>query len=309
MKILIASSIDRLAIEDLRSNHDVVTSFESKSNALESYIGDREILIFRSGVKISADLMKRATSLILIIRAGSGLDNLDVEYVRSHGIKLVRIPEPSAIAVMEMTFALMFTLARKILIADKLLRQGRWTKYNLVGNLLTGKKLGIIGVGNIGTRVGQFGAALGMRCIGCVEHPSEERASAFRSVGIELSDFDNVVANADFLSLHVPLKQSTYHMINSGTISKMKPGSYLINTARGNVVDEEALYIALTDGSVLRGAALDVHKEEGEGKISRLAELPNVVLTPHIGAMTIDTQREIGKRIIEIIDSFQNNHS
>jgi phosphoglycerate dehydrogenase-like enzyme len=146
-----------------------------------------------------------------------------------------------------------------------------------------------------------------MHPIGCDKHLSPQYVSALSAKGIELTNFDNVVSRADFLSLHVPLNESTYHLINAATLSRMKPGAFLINIARGGVVDEEALYNELIKGGRLCGAALDVHKEEGEGRISPLAGLPNVVLTPHIGAMTIDSQREIGRRVVEIIDSFASS--
>ena len=303
MKILIASSIDTDAIDQLREKHDVICAFNAGEAELKSHIADREILIFRSGVRITAEVLAAASHLKLLIRAGSGLDNLDVAYVRRHGLRLVRIPEPGAQAVAELTYGLMLALARQILVADQLLRQGRWAKHDLTGYLLTRKTLGIIGAGNIGSRVGQMGAAWGMDVIGCVEHPSPTVAASLQQKGIRLTACDEVVAEADFLSIHVPLKESTRNLIDGPLLARMKPGAFLTNLARGGVVDEKALYQALTRDNGLAGAALDVHSEEGEGKISPLADLPNVVLTPHIGAMTIDSQREIGQRIIEIINS------
>jgi D-3-phosphoglycerate dehydrogenase len=303
MKILIASSVDPDAIEKLREQHDVICAFNASEEELQTHIKDRDVLIFRSGVNITAEVMACAPNLKLLIRAGSGLDNLDVEYVRTRGLKLVRIPEPGAQAVAELAFAMMLALARQVLVADNSLRQGRWVKHELTGYLLSGKVLGIIGTGNIGSTVGQMGAAWSMEVIGCVEHPSPTVAARLREKGIRLTDCQEVVATADFVSIHVPLKDSTRNLIDADMLSRMKPGAFLTNLARGGVVDEEALYKALTEGQ-LRGAGLDVHKREGEGKISPLAKLPNVVLTPHIGASTIDTQRQIGRRVIEIVDSF-----
>jgi D-3-phosphoglycerate dehydrogenase len=303
MNILIASSIDADAIETLRKQHDVVCAFNAKEDVLQSLIKDREVLIFRSGVTISAEVMKCAPNLRLLVRAGSGVDNLDMEYVDRHGIQLVRIPEPGAKAVAELSFAFMLALARQVLEADQLTRQGHWAKSKFTGYLLTGKVLGIIGAGNIGSRVGQLGTAWGMTAIGCVEHPSLDAAARLSDKGIRLVDCTEVFSTADFVSIHVPLKDSTRNMVDAAALARMKPGAYLVNLARGGVVDEEALYQALTEGR-LRGAALDVHKAEGEGKVSPLASLPNVILTPHIGAMTFDSQREIGHRVIETIDAF-----
>jgi phosphoglycerate dehydrogenase-like enzyme len=305
MKILIASSIYPDAIEVLREQHDVICAFGAPEEELQSLITDREILIFRSGVSISAEVMACAPDLKLLVRAGSGTDNLDVEYTRRRGLKLVRVPEPGAKAVAELAFALMLALARNVPKADTLTRQGKWAKHELSaqGYLLTGKVFGIIGAGNIGSRAGQLGAAWGMQVIGCVEHPSAAVAARLHESGIRLTHCDEVLSTADFVSIHVPLKDSTRNLIGSEALSRMKPEAFLINLARGGIVDEEALYEALIEGR-LRGAALDVHKEEGEGKISPLAGLPSVVLTPHMGAGTIDTQREIGDRVIEIVDSF-----
>lgn len=304
MNILLASSIYPAAIDTLREQHDVVCAFNADTAELQSQIRDREILIFRSGVQITADVMACAPALQLLIRAGSGVDNIDLEYVEQRGLQLIRIPEPGAKAVAEMTFALMLALARNLLTADRLTRQGKWAKRQLSnGHLLTGKTLGIVGAGNIGAHVGRLGTAWGMRVLGCVERPSPQAMARLEETGIRLAEFDEVLAAADFLSLHVPLKASTRNLIDGAALAQMKPGAYLINLARGGVVDEEALYQALVAGH-LSGAALDVHRQEGDGHISPLASLSNVILTPHIGAGAIDSQREIGDRIIAILADY-----
>jgi phosphoglycerate dehydrogenase-like enzyme len=303
MRILIVSSIDESAVARLREGHDVVCAVNPKEEDLKQLVGDREALVFRSGVSLSSEVLESAPNLRVLIRAGCGLDNLDLDCVRRRGIQIFRIPGPGAQAVAEMAVTLMLALARNLREADRLLRQGRWAKNELKGYLLAGKVLGIVGAGNIGTRVGQLGAALGMRPIGCVEHPSPTRAADFLEHGIVLASFEEVLSQADFVSIHVPLKKSTRNLIDSRALSRMKLGAFLINLARGGVVDEAALARELVNGGRLRGAALDVHEQEGEGKISPFASLPNVLLTPHIGAMTIDTQREIGCRIVEIVSS------
>ncbi|MBN1453553.1 MAG: hypothetical protein JW963_21235 [Anaerolineales bacterium] len=304
MKILIVSAIDPNAIERLRQRHHVLCEFGAKDDTLRTLVKDCEALVFRSGVRITAEVMELAPNLKLLIRAGSGIDNLDVEYAKRRGLKLVRIPEPGAKAVAELSFAFMLALSRNLITADRLTRQGRWAKNELAGQLLLGKTLGVVGVGNIGTRVSEVGVAWGMLVVGCVEHPSAARADDMKKMGIHITDLTEVVSTADYVSIHVPLKDSTRNLINADVLSQMKQGSFLINLARGGVVDEQALYQALTEGNKLRGAALDVHTQEGEGKISPLADLPNVILTPHIGSSAIDTQREIGDRIIETVDSF-----
>jgi phosphoglycerate dehydrogenase-like enzyme len=197
----------------------------------------------------------------------------------------------------------MLALARRVLEADRLTRQGHWAKSEMTGYLLTGKVLGVIGAGNIGSLVAHMGAAWGMKVLACVEHPSEERNEEFERAGIQLTTCEQLLAESDFVSIHVPLKPETRNFIDADSLARMKPGAYLVNMARGGVVDEAALYQALAEGR-LGGAALDVHKAEGEGKISPLAEFQNVILTPHIGASTFDSQKEIGDIILDTMDAF-----
>jgi phosphoglycerate dehydrogenase-like enzyme len=303
MKILIASPIDVDAVRRLKAQHDVVSAIDVASDGLAERVRDREVLIFRSGLSITSELMACAPDLKLLIRAGSGTDNLDLAYVRQNGLELVRIPEPGAKAVAEMSFGLMLALSRGLMEADRALRQGRWLKHHITGHLLANKTLGIVGVGNIGSRVGQLSVAWGMAVMGCVEHFSSQRVAEFEAKGIRLTDFDEVISNSDYVSIHVPLKESTRNLIDASALGRIKPGAFLINLARGGIVDEQALRRALVEGR-LRGAALDVHCAEGDGKISPLADLPNVILTPHIGASTVDTQLEIGRRVVEAVSSF-----
>ena len=300
MRVLVASSVYPEALERMRADHDVVCRINASQDELRAAIADREVLVFRSGVTIDADVMSQAPDLKLLIRAGSGLDNLDLAYAESRGIRLVRIPEPGARAVAELGFALMLNLARQVGVADSLLRKGRWAKNEIVGYLLAGKTLGIVGAGNIGSLVGRLGVAWDMRVTACVMRPSPDRASEFERQRMELLDFDGVLASADFLSINVPKDKTTLKLIDERALSRMRPGGFLINLSRGGVVDEAALLAALKSGH-LRGAGLDVHENEGEGKISPMADLPNVILTPHIGANTVDSQRAIGERILEIL--------
>lgn len=303
MRILVASQIAPAALAMLEAQHDVRSAIGASEPDLAAAAADREAIVFRSGVSIGPGVLA-APDLRLLVRAGSGLDNLDLATVRDRGIELVRIPGPGAQAVAELTFGLMIALARSIVLADRHLRNAHWAKSELVGYNLRGKRLGVVGLGSIGTRVATLGLAWGMRPIGVVEHPSEERARTFAEQDIELADLDRVLAEADFISLHVPLSERTRGMIGAAELAKVKPGAFLVNIARGGVVDEAALLGALQAGGPIRGAALDVHVAEGEGKRSPLADLPNVVLTPHIGAQTIDAQEEIGREIVAIIERF-----
>jgi phosphoglycerate dehydrogenase-like enzyme len=306
MKILIVSPVSAHAVEQLSKNHDVICAFNAPNEEIRDKIVDRDVLIFRSGPDISEEVMKCAPSLSLLIRAGSGIDNLDLGYARERGITLKRIEQPGARAVAELGFALMLGLARRIRMADQTLRQGKWAKHELTGYLLTDKTLGIYGCGNIGSQVGEMGVAWGMRVVGCVEHVSEERVGALAGRGIRLTNVDEVLSTSDFLSLNLPLNESTRNLISQQAFERMKPSAFLINLARGGIVDEQALLRALQDNR-LAGAGLDVHEAEGDGKISPLAHLDNVLLTPHIGAGTVDTQYQIGEMILEIVEDFSQS--
>lgn len=304
MKIFMASSIDADATAQLEAEHEVVKAIGADEQALKEAIGDSELLVFRSGVQISADVIDAATGLRLLLRAGSGLDNVDLDAATRRGVRVVRVPGSSAQPVAEFTFALLLSLARNVALADRQLRAAHWPKAQLGGPLLHGKTMGVVGAGNIGSRVGQLASAWGMRVLGCVAHPSDEVAKALAQKGITLTDFAHVVDEADFLCLHVPLDDSTRHMVDAAVLSRMKSGSYVVNAARGGVVDERALYAALAGGGPVAGAALDVHEKEGEGTVSPFADLPNVVLTPHIGAMALDSQRLIGERVVELVSAY-----
>lgn len=302
MKILLASSISPDAIRILEADHDLINGID-RTHEMTSMLRDREVIIFRSGVVFSAQTLSAAPELRLVIRAGSGFDNIDLDYVREHGIRVVRIPAPSAQAVAEMTFGLLLAVSRNIVRADALIRKGHWPKRDLGGYLLKGKTLGIVGAGNIGARVGELGALWGMRVLGCIKHDVTGKTERMGTKGIELCDFDTVISESDFVSLHTPLDDSTRGMVDAHVLGKMKPGVVLVNMSRGGVVDEGALHDALASGH-MAGAALDVHEREGEGVVSPLADLPNVVLTPHIGGMALESQRFIGERLLELLDAF-----
>ncbi|HEY6907050.1 MAG TPA: NAD(P)-dependent oxidoreductase, partial [Ignavibacteriaceae bacterium] len=233
MKILIASSIHADAVEQLKQHHDVISAINAPTDELVAKVRDRELIIFRSGVSITTDVMSAAPNLKFLVRAGSGLDNLDVEYTVKNNIQLVRIPEPGAKAVAELSFAFMLMLSRNLLKADNEWRKGHWIKSEMNGYLLTGKVLGIVGAGNIGSRVGRMGAAWGMNVLGCVEFPSKEIENDLKAQGIKLTTCDEVIRNSDYISIHVPLTDKTRNMINANVLNRMKKGSYLMNLARG----------------------------------------------------------------------------
>jgi D-3-phosphoglycerate dehydrogenase / 2-oxoglutarate reductase len=305
MKLLLASVIDPHAIAVLEQRYDVRHAIKAEPAGLMDAISDREAVVLRSGVHLTSEVLAAGEELRLVVRAGSGLDNIDLDHARSHGLQVVRIPGMSAPPVAEFTFALLLALARKVTVADRLLREGHWPKPQLGGTLLHGKTLGIIGAGNIGGLVGQMGAAWGMRVLGSVDEPNGSVTQNLLGRGITLADNARILAESDFVCLHVPLDDTTRYLIGRRELARMKPGSMLINMSRGGVVDETALYEVLTTGGHVVGAALDVHEVEGEGTISPFVELDNVVLTPHIGAMAVDSQRLIGDRVVEVLDAYR----
>jgi D-3-phosphoglycerate dehydrogenase len=303
VRILVASQISPRALDVLSRRHEIVEAVGLPEEELKRRIAGCHALLFRSGVQITAAVMESSPELGLVVRAGSGIDNIDLEYVERRGLELARVPGPGAQAVAEMTFALMLGLARQMLPADRALREGRWTKGEVRGRLIHGKTLGVYGAGNIGSKVARMGAAWGMRVLACVAHRTQERIDEFRADGIALEAPDVLLSEADFLTVHVPLNDQTRGMIGRSELARMKQSAFLVTLARGGVIDEAALLDAL-EGGRLAGAGLDVHEREGDGHISPLAPLPNVVLTPHIGATTVDTQDVIGDKIVEIVEAF-----
>jgi phosphoglycerate dehydrogenase-like enzyme len=298
MRVLIASSIAPQAMDDLAREHELVLAVGASEHELAEAIAGSHALVFRSGVDISAGVLDRADSLRLVIRAGSGYDNIDLARLATMKLRVVRIPGPGATAVAELAFAMMLSLARNLQWADREWRAGHWVKSQANGRLLTGRVLGIVGAGNIGRRTGALGSAWGMDVLGCVERPNSTIDRALAADGIRCTTFDDVISNSDFVSVHVPLQESTRNLIDA--VASMRRGSILVNLSRGGVVDETALRDALLSGH-LAGAGLDVHAHEGDGRISPLADLEQVVLTPHIGASTLDSQAEIGRLIVECL--------
>ncbi len=299
MKIILASPVDVTAIEALSHDHELEMAVDDFGPHRRDILADQEVLVFRSGVEITSEIMDLAPKLALIIRAGSGFDNIDLLAARRRDIRVVRIPGPAAVAVAEFTFGLILALSRQIVRADALVRDGQWPKRELGGKLLAGKVLGVVGAGNIGTRVAELGSAWGMRVLGCVHPDLWWEPPPI----IEATNLGSVLRGADIVTVHTPLAEDTRHLIGAPELAAMKRRAYLISTARGGVIDEAALYEALASGH-LAGAALDVHEREGDGVIPKLADLPNVVLTPHIAGMASESQRAIGLRMLELINAY-----
>lgn len=268
---------------------------------IKEKIGEFNIVIVRSRTTITKEMIENAKNCKIIARVGVGLDNIDVDAAKEKNIRVLNAVEGAMNAVAEQVLGLMLSLAREIPRADREIRSGKWLKKELMGTELKGKYLGIVGLGNIGKRLGRLARALNMNIIGYDVIPIDEEFS--KEVGLMKTDLDTLLQSSDYVSLHVPLLDSTYHLINAKKLSLMKKTAYIINTSRGGVVDEEALYDSLKNGN-LGGAALDVfEKEPATG--NKLATLPNVILTPHIGAQTKEAQslaaNVIAEKIIQVL--------
>ena len=301
MKLLIITHLDIDTIMALQTQHDVSIVAGATAHNLGCYLADCEVLIYRDQIPISAEILTLAPHLKLILRLHSETDDVDLDALAERNIAFVRVPRPTARAVAEHTFGLMLGLARQIRCMDHRLRLGQREPHNLKGVTLAGKTLGIVGAGKIGRMTGELGHLWGMNVIGCVQNPTLEKAVVLREHGITLRPLKAVLCSADFLSVHVPYSEDNHHLISSAELALMQPTAFLLSMSDGGVVDEFALHEALVHKQ-LAGAALDAHETATWRRLSPLAKHDNVILTPHIGGLTVDTQRGLGKRVIQLID-------
>jgi D-3-phosphoglycerate dehydrogenase len=301
-KVLICDQVDAVLNNTLQKNGLSVT-YEPQitPDELAKKIGEYEIVIVRSRTTITKDLIEKAAKCKILARVGVGLDNIDTEAAKAKNIRVINAVEGAMNAVAELVLGLMLAMARDIPRADRELRNGNWIKKELMGTELAGKYLGIVGLGNIGKRLARLARALNMNIIGFDVIPIDPEFA--KEVGLMKADLDTLLQSADYVSLHVPLLDSTKNLINAQRISTMKKTARIINTSRGGTVDENALYEALKSGN-LGGAALDVfEKEPAIG--NKLISLPNFIATPHIGAQTKEAQSlaatVIAEKVIQIL--------
>jgi len=288
MKILVADKISDEAIKMLKEKHEVVFS-ELDPEGLLNEIGKYDALVVRSRTKVTKEVINKGKNLKVIGRAGVGVDNIDVPEATKRKIPVVNAPGGATVSVAELTFAHMLSLARNLSKSDKTMKNGEWEKKTLKGTELCDKTLGLIGSGRIGTEVGKMAIAFGMKVIVYDPYLSKETAE---EQGFELADLDSLLKNSDFISIHTPLTDETKKMIDEKEFKKMKNTAFIVNCARGGIIDENALYNSLKEGKI-RGAALDVYENEPP-KNSPLLTLDNIVFTPHIGASTKEAQIRAG---------------
>lgn len=301
-KVLICDPIhpDGVALLRQRAHVDICEEALSEEE-LQARIGAYEAVIVRSRTKLPARVIANGYQLKAIARAGAGLDSIDVHAAHANGIEIINAPDANTIAVAEHTFALLLNLARHIREADASLKAGRWEKSKLLGTGLVGKTLGIVGFGRIGRQVAHRAHAFGMEVL--VNQPRMTPELALE-LGVENVELPDLLRRADFITLHVPLRQGNVGLIGPAELALMKPSAYFINTARGGIVDEEALLAALEEGR-LAGAGLDVF--EGEPNVMpELVRHPRVLATPHIAASTEDAQRKaalyVAQHVLELLD-------
>lgn len=298
MKVLICDPVADDAVNKMKeAGHDVTVRSDITPEELEQVIGDYEAIVVRSRTKVRKPLLEKAKNLKLIVRGGVGIDNIDHEDAEKMGIKVQNTPAASSASVAELAIAHMFGLARHIPIGTSSMKSGEWLKKKLKGTELAGKTLGIIGIGRIGKETAKRAQALGMNVIAYDPYVKEAGLE-----GVSTAKLDDLLAGSDYVSLHIPHTDETHHILSSDQFDKMKESAYLVNCARGGVVDEEALYDALSTGKIA-GAAFDVFETEPP-KDSKLLSLGNFHSTPHIGASTKEGQGRVGDEVVKVINEF-----
>jgi D-3-phosphoglycerate dehydrogenase len=300
--ILISDGLDEKGQSILRASATVDDRTDISAEELLKVIPEYDGLIVRGRTKVTASVIEAATRLKAIGRAGVGVDNIDLEAARKRGIAVVNTPMSTTVAVAELAFGLMLSLARDVPRADSAMKQGKWLKKELEGMELSGKTLGIIGMGRIGTQVAKYASTFGMNVIAYNPQITEDE---IKERGAEPVSIQDLFAWSDYISLHLPFTVHTRDLIGPLAFSQMKDGVRIVSTARGGIIDEAALLHALNSGKVA-GVALDVFEKEPPG-LTELISHPRVIGTPHIGAQTVEAQSRASEDIaVEVLSALQN---
>lgn len=293
MKVLVSDPIAKEGIEILKNaGLEVVEKTGLSPEELAKFIPGFDGIIVRSATKVTKEVIEAADNLKVIGRAGIGLDNIDLVTAKNKGIKVVNTPTATSISVAELAVGMMFSAVRRIPQASVSTKSGKWEKKKFKGFELYGKKLGIIGIGRIGSEVAKRAKSFGMEVIA---YDPYVKTSEYGKI----VDFDTLLKESDYISLHIPKTDETKHILNKEAFDKMKEGVVIVNCARGGVVDENALYDAINAGKV-RIACVDVYENE-PAKENKLFDLEQVVVTPHIGAQTKEGQTRAGTQIAEFV--------
>lgn len=293
MKVLVNDSIAEDAVDLLRAKHEV-SAEEYDADELLDNIHLYDAIIVRSRTKVTREVIQKGENLKVVGRAGVGVDNIDVQAATERKIPVVFSPRGSTVSVAELALGHMLSLARNLVLSDRSIRAGKWEKKRFMGTELQGKVLGLVGAGRIGGEVAERAHAFGMRVLAFDPYLSEEIAA---KIGVELIDLPDVLKESDFISIHAILTPETKGLISQKELDMMKTSAYLVNCARGGIVDEGALVTALEEGSIA-GAALDVFENEPP-KDSPLLKLDRINFTPHLGASTKEAQIRAGTIVAE----------
>jgi D-3-phosphoglycerate dehydrogenase len=296
MKVLICDPTESVAIDAISAaGIDVVNRPDVTADELMEIIADYDGMVVRSRTKVREPLIDKAGNLKVIVRGGVGLDNIDVAYARSKGIAVLNTPAASSDSVAELTIGYLFGLARNIPQMTSSMREGKWEKKKFKGTEVAGKTLGLIGFGRIGQATGKRAHVLGMKVVFYRRSPTDVTFA-------EQVSLDELLAQSDYISLHVPHTEETHYIVDADAVSRMKDGVYIVNCGRGGTIDEDALYDAIVAGRVA-GAALDVFEDE-PAQEHKLFTLPQVIGSPHVGAATAEAQGRVGAEVAEKIIEF-----
>lgn len=305
MKVLVSDPIAEGAIQEMkRSGLDVAVQSGLKEAELVKTIPPFDVLIVRSQTKVTAAVVEAARNLKLVVRAGVGLDNIDIEACEREKVRVENTPHATTVSVAEHTMALLLSLIRKIPQANESLRRGEWDRKSYQGKELKGKTLAVIGLGRIGQEVAKRAKAFGMTVVATDHAADEEIAEALE---ITLLPLNQVLKDADVVTIHLPLTQETHHLFDLKLLKGMKKGAALINASRGGIVDEKALYEVLESGH-LGGAAIDVFETEPVAKDHPLLKLKQVIAVPHLGAATDEGQARAGHEAAQIVIHFAKTY-
>ncbi|MBP6508163.1 MAG: phosphoglycerate dehydrogenase, partial [Opitutaceae bacterium] len=297
MKVLVADKISAKGVEYLRRQPGltVVEAYGSSPEQVLALVRDVQAIVVRSETKITAEVFAAAPQLKVVGRAGVGVDNVDVEAATERGVIVMNTPSGNTIATAELTFTHILCGARPVPQAAASMRAGQWDRKSFSGIELFRKTLGVVGLGRIGSEVAKRAQAFGMRVVAFDPYLAPSRAKAMQVEGMTL---DQLLAESDYITVHMPMTDTTHHMIDEAAIAKCKKGVRLFNCARGGIIKETALIAGLKSGQVA-AAGLDVYEDEPLAVDSELRKLPNVSLTPHLGASTAEAQESVGIEIAE----------
>jgi len=299
MRVIVSDSIADKGVEMMRqAGLEVDVNTGLAPDELERTIGGYDVIVVRSATEVRKPIIEAVKNLKLIVRAGVGLDNIDLEYAKSRGIEVMNTPAASSNAVAELTVGYLLALARRIPQTTASMKAGKWEKKKFRGNEIAGKTLGLVGYGRIGWLVAKRALALGMDIVAYDPYVPDPRGLKMEFVSLE-----ELMGRSDYISMHLPLNDETRNLIDTPQFEMMKDGVRIINCARGGTINEDALYDAIVSGKVA-GAALDVYLEEPV-RDNKLFELDEVIGSPHIGAATVEAQHRVSVEVAEKVIGFQ----